>query len=335
MIHELRILPPLAIARFGSAATPMDNYDAVVDPANPLGYRTLRPAETLEVDSDSGAITRAFVPDALSFSENGALRPVAPFLEVWALVGDEQLSGGGRLEALTTTLLQEEGASADDLRWQVQVANLKVVRRTGDANDAVRADSGEFSDHARRALVGECENFLPGKTIGFGHVQYIRPTANHPEIRLRFTPAAGRVYGSNREPFPDEQTPDPNISDVVYDAQRGGWDGYSDDRREPRITAPWQIYAGRPIGDRHVSAGYLDDGCDGVLRVTLEVGGARCARSAASEPGRRPTCPTPRRFARSPTSSSRRCSGPRSNRRMRRSSASRRSCAARSRPSAS
>jgi hypothetical protein len=272
MIHELRILPPLAIGRFGSAPTPMDNYDAVVDPANPLGYRTLRPAETLEVDVDSGEIGRAFVPDALSFTENGAVRPVAPFLEVWALIGDETLSDGGRLEALTTALLEDEGASADDLRWQVQVANLKVVRRTGDARDAVRADSGEFSDHARRALVGRCENFLPGKTIGFGHVQYIRPTANHPEIRLRFTPAAGRVYGSNRAPFPGEQTPDPNISDIVYNARRGGWDGYSDVPGDPRITAPQNIYAGRFIGGRQVSAGYLDDGCDGVVRATLELG---------------------------------------------------------------
>ncbi|HWC25639.1 MAG TPA: hypothetical protein VG474_03550, partial [Solirubrobacteraceae bacterium] len=273
MIHELRILPPLAIARFGSAPTPMDNYDAVPDPDSPLGYRLLRPAETLEVDVDSGEIVRMFVPDALSFTENGAVRPVAPFLEVWALVGDEQLSDGGRLEALTTALLAAEGASADDLRWHVQVANLKVMRRTGDAADAVRADSGEFSDHARHALVGECDNFLPGKTIGFGHVQYIRPTAAHPEVRLRFTPAPGRIYGPDRNPFGDEQTPDPNIADIVYDSRRGGWAGYSDEPGDPRITAPREIYAGRPIDGRHVSAGYLDDGCDGVIRVSLALGG--------------------------------------------------------------
>ena len=54
MIRELRILPPLAIARFGAAPTPMDNYDATVDPERPLGYRLLRPAETLEVDEATG-----------------------------------------------------------------------------------------------------------------------------------------------------------------------------------------------------------------------------------------------------------------------------------------
>ena len=62
MIRELRILPPLAIARFGAAATPMDNYDATVDPDRPLGYRHLRPAETFEVDPATGEIARTFVP---------------------------------------------------------------------------------------------------------------------------------------------------------------------------------------------------------------------------------------------------------------------------------
>ena len=272
MIHELRILPPLAIARFGSAPTPMDNYDAVVEPAKPLGYRRLVPADTLAVDEQTGEITNVFRPATLSFTENGAVRPVAPFLELWALVGDEQLTDGGRLEALTTTLLEEEGAAADDLRWQVQVANLKVMRRTGAADDAVHADTGEFSDHARHALAGECANFVAGRTIGFGHVQFIRPNAEHRQIRLRFTPGAGRVYGPTRSPFPNAPSPDPNVSEVVYDAQRGGWEGHSD-AGGPGDTAPGEIYAGRRVGGSQVSSGYLDDGCDGVVRVSLQLGG--------------------------------------------------------------
>lgn len=271
MIHELRILPPLAIARFGSAPTPMDNYDAVVDPAKPLGHRRLEPADTLEVDEQTGEITRVFKPDTLSFTENRAVRPVAPFLEVWALVGDEQLTGGGRLEALTTTMLEAEGAAAADVRWQVQVANLKVMRRTGADADAVRAETGEFSDHTRHALTGECPNFVAGKTIHFGYVRFIRPTTDHPEIRLRFTPGAGRVYGPTRSPFPNVPSPDPNVSEVVYDAQRGGWDGYRD-AGGPGDTAPGDIYAGQRQGNDQVSSGYLDDGCDGVVRVSLQLG---------------------------------------------------------------
>jgi len=265
VIQELRVLPPLAIARFGAAATPLDNYEAVVDPERPLGYRALRPAETLEVDVASGEIVRAFVPERLSFTEDGKVRPVAPFLEVWAL------TDGGQLEPLTTELLEREGASASELRWRVQVANHKVSRRTGVEADKVEADSGEFSDHARRPLAGACANFWPGKTIPFGHVQYIKPTETHPEIRLRFTPAAGFVYGASRTQPVEGPPEDPNLRSVVYDASsdRGTWLGYQD-QNEPTITVPGGIYAGDRQGR---SRGYLDDSCDGLVRVTLTVGG--------------------------------------------------------------
>ena len=283
MIHELRILPPLAIARFGSAPTPMDNYDAVVDPDDPLGYRRLEPRETLELDVDSGEITRAFVPQTLSFKEDGRVRPVAPFLEVWALTGDEDLTAGGRLEPLTTALLEAEGAGVGDLSWQVEVANLKIHRRTGEDRDRVVADTDSFSDHVHRPLVGRCRNFLPGKTIGLGHVQFVKPTAAHPEIRLRFTPAPGFVYGSDAQvapPPPPQLPPRPDdVADVVYDSASGEWDGHRDlggpdPRAFDKATAPPQIYAGFEDADGlHVSHGYLDDGCDGVVRVTLTIGG--------------------------------------------------------------
>lgn len=265
MIQELRVLPPLAIARFGAAATPLDNYDAVVDPERPLGYRVLRPAQTLEVDVDSGEIVREFLPERLSFTDGGKARPVAPFLEVWAL------TDGGALEPLTTELLTREGATSSDVRWRVQVANHKVFRRTGAEADKVEADSGELADHTRHALAGACANFWTGRTIPFGHVQYIKPTAAHPEIRLRFTPAAGFVYGSSRTPPPAGPPADPNVRAVVYDARpgRGTWLGYRDPN-EQTITVPGFIYAADSQG---FSRGYLDDGCDGLVRVTLTIGG--------------------------------------------------------------
>lgn len=267
MIQELRILPPLAIARFGAAPTPMDNYDAVVDPQRPLGYRDLVPAETFEVDGQSGEIVGTFVPPRVTFTEDGNVRPVAPFLEVWAL------TDGGELELLTTGLLEDEGASSSDLQWRVQVANLKVFRRTSIEADKVSADTGDFSGHGRRTLRGTCPNFLPGKTIPFGHVQYIKPTDDHPGIRLRFTPAGGFVYGASRTLAP--QAPlDRNVVDAVYDARpgRGTWLGYSDEDPGRPTTVPGGIYAQDPPASG-ISSGYLDDGCDGVVRLTLTVGG--------------------------------------------------------------
>jgi hypothetical protein len=266
MIRELRVLPPLAIARFGAGPTPMDNYDVTVDPQRPLGHRFLRPAETLEVDPATGEIARAFVPNAVTFTENGLVRPVAPFLEAWALTDDD------RLEPLTPDLLAADGASVADLTWQVEVANLKVVRRTGDDADRVAADTGDVSDHAVHPLIGTCVNFWPGKTIPFGSVRFIRPTAAHPQLRLRFTPGRGFVYGASRTPPPAGPPADPSVRDVVYDAGRGGWQGYRDSG--PLTTVPGQIYA---LDAQGASRGYLDDGCDGLVRVTLTVGGRTLA----------------------------------------------------------
>ena len=267
MIRELRILPPLAIARFGGAATPMDNYDAVVDPERPLGYRALRPAPTFRVDDATGAIAEEFVPAEVAFREDGRVRPVAPFFELWALTDD------GELQPLTTQLLADEGAAAGDVRWHVEVANLKAARRTGNVNDRITAASGPFSDHDSHALSGTCEHFWPGKTIPLGHVRYIRPTPEHPEIRLRFTPAAGHVYGASRTAPPAGPPEDPNVVDVVYDGSRGGWLGHVAGGEAPPPTAPGLIFFGG-ADDPPSSRGYLDDGCDGIVRATLTLGGA-------------------------------------------------------------
>ena len=51
MITELRILPPLAIARLGSSPTPLDAY-SLKPSEDPLGYRRICPEETLVVECD-------------------------------------------------------------------------------------------------------------------------------------------------------------------------------------------------------------------------------------------------------------------------------------------
>jgi hypothetical protein len=258
VILELRLLPPLAIARLGGASTPMDNYDVVVDPTDPLGYRALQPAETLEVDPSTGEIARVFLPTRLTFTENDLVRPVAPFLEVWAL------TDAGVLEPLTTAMLEAEDGSPGDVSWRVNVANHKVFRRTGDPDDRIEADSGAFSDHAVHRLDGRAENFWPGRSIPFGDARYIKPTEAHPEIRLRCTPAAGFVYGSSRTRPGSGPPADGNLRAIVYDATRGGWLGYAD--RGSAVTQPGGIYAQDAQGR---SLGYLDDGCDGIVHVSL------------------------------------------------------------------
>jgi len=272
VIREIRLLPPLAIARLGASPAPLENYDVVIDDAQPLGFRALRPATTFIVDRATGTITAAEPrPGArVRFKDdNGLVRPVAPFLEVWC---DR---GNGTFVPLTTAILGEERLTAADVRWRVRVANIKAWRRTRDRDDRIDADTNAFSTHGVVPLTGTCANFVRGKTIAFGDVQYILPTNDFPQIRLRFTPAHGFVFGATRNPD------DRNVRDVVYNSRKGRWSRYSGN--DPIPTYPGGIFANRD----EVSLGYLDDACDGIVEVELTAGGTALkahARIASGPP---------------------------------------------------
>ena len=259
MIRALRILPPLAIARLGSSPEPLENYNVLVSDEDPLGFRKLEPAPTLVVDRKSGAIRRVVTPKSVRFKDDAKpkrVKPVAPFLEVWADVD-------GTLVPLTTALLKKENASVNDVEWRAHVGNQKAYRRTRDLDDRIDAEVDWFHDHAPHRLLGRCKNFLKGKTLPFGDVQFIRPNEKFPEIRLRFTPGKGVIYGStgvrNRK--------DDVKGGVVYDKNRGRWDAWTDDNLDPGtlITNPGFIYANVD----NVSRGYLDDECDGIVEVRI------------------------------------------------------------------
>lgn len=284
-IRELRILPPLAIGRLGAAEKPMDNYEVTVDPERPLAARRLTPAPTFEVDSTSGEISES-TPAELRFTEGGEVRPVAPFLEVWAL------TDSGELEPLTIDLLAQAGASPADIRWSVHLGNHKIFRRTGDPGDKIEAKA-EVEDHERHPIAGSSEHFWPGKELPLGHVQYVRPTPEFPEIRFRYTPAAGHVYGSSKESPDQIEEKDPNIAGVLYDANKGTWLGYTESEG-PALTIPAQIYAGTETDERWESKGYLDDECDGIVRVELKLGEERL--SAYAHVGAGPPAYAPDRF---------------------------------------
>jgi hypothetical protein len=282
---ELRILPPFAIARLGSSPEPLDNYELTLE--DPIGYRQIRPANTLVIDAETGEPSLKRPPFEVRFRDAyGRIHPVAPFLEVWA-----RFAGEAELVPLTVDVLSELGLGPDAVKWHTHVANIKACRRTGDPKDRIEAAAGPFSDHAPHELVGRCENFLDGKTIPLGSVRYVKPTRELPEVRLRFTPAAGLVYG----PPLDSGEHDANLADVVYDPKKGSWKGYKDPtdvKGDPlgvrRATNPAQIYAGlaTPEGDQ-ISYGYLDDECDGIIEVVLEGGRTRLsayARVAAGPP---------------------------------------------------
>lgn len=275
MITELRLLPPIAIGRLGSADEPLIAYDLVVSPEDPLDYRKIVPATTFEVDVDSGEIVRSYVPDSVSFKDaQQRIYPVAPFIEVFAVLDSHPED----LVPLTLELLEAEGLSLEAVTWEVEVANNKAYRRTDDVDDKIAASALLHEDYARTALEGTGPNLLPGRTLPLGHVQVIRPTEDEPNLRLRFTPAKGLVYGASPTRLTETGKPpedDPIIvgdgwDRIIYDATKGKWLGYADPSDSPFATNPGSIYAGFGDGDLWRSWGYLDDECDGFVRVTLK-----------------------------------------------------------------
>lgn len=287
-IKALRILPPFAISRLGSAADPLDNFAIDDNPDQPLGFRTIVPMPTLEVDEATGAIARAFVPERMAFKTDGRIRPVAPFLEVFAVTEDDQLI------PLTTGMLAVHGLDPSAISWQLALANRKIVRRTGSLDDLVHAETGWFSDHDARPLTGRCRNFIEGAAgVAFGSARYIRPTPDFPEIRLRVTPGRGHIYGPHRPGDPDPVIPPER---AIYDPTRGQWLGYGGEAAAAATdptdawvneTLPPSLYAIDPpapswlYDNRAVSRGYFDDACDGFVDVRLTLADGRALTATA------------------------------------------------------
>jgi hypothetical protein len=280
-IKEIRLLPPLAIGRFGDSAEPMHNYDAVIGSAT--GFRDLVPADTLIVEPNSGEILQKLRPASVRFKDGaGRIKPVCPFLEVWARFDAET-----ELRPLTLTELGDLGRNPEHLFWDVAFANLKMLRRTGQPGDRVESNILGINDHARHRLAGRAPNFKADRSVHFGWVQYIKPSAEFPEIRFRFTPPTGQVYGWEQDSIISAQN-------AVYDATRGTWPRHSDgappatapDPRAHRTTIPTGIYAhNRTTG---ANLGYFDDSSDGIITVTLTTQDGRrlssFARTSAGPP---------------------------------------------------
>lgn len=269
-IRALRILPPLAIGRLGGADEPVASYTLVDDPDNPLGFRQLVGQPTFVVDAHSGAITSSDVPQHIDFKDGQQrIKPVAPFLEVFAETAPNVL------EPLTVALLAKHGLTPADVQWRGRFANRKVERRTGAKDDAVTAETHWFSNHTNVPLEGTAKNFIRGASIPFGALRYIRPTAEHPEIRLRFMPAKGLIYGTNVPKGAKYDTYREGVEKAVYRFD-GPWFHYQVTKGNAvQETLPPALFAIVPpappwLHDNvAISRGYFDDACDGIVDVSL------------------------------------------------------------------
>ena len=280
-IRRLFFTPPIALARLGGSTTPMDAFDWVVGDPHTIAETRVRPTWTLIVDSQGGVTPQ--LPDKLSVRDGPLLRPVAPFLELWAMTGDGAPSEW-LPQPVTPALLAANGTGESQASFRVTALNRKAARRTGNAALRfgtfppvdVRAD-----DHRVVELRGESPPDAPrrmipaGRFIPLGQVQVLRPTAqpaNQPwsgivrvdVVRLRVTPARGRIYGPPAAVTaqPSAVTPDRAFLDPA-----AGWFG------APRGS---RVVPADTVDERadQRSLGVVDDTCDLTVTALLAVGGS-------------------------------------------------------------
>jgi hypothetical protein len=298
VIRSIFINPPIAIARLGGSSVPQDAY-GWVETADPRadGETTIAPMWSLNVLPD-GSLDPV-LPAELRFRDGDLIRPVCPFLEVWALTGDDgDPAGGGRETPLTTALLAQHGATLSDLKVTVDAHNLKAARRTRNADLGFGTHptveiGGD--DHGAAALLGVSppnvrRPMIPkGRNIPLGSVQVLRSQPTRPDapwkeavdlevIRLRFTPGPGRFYGPPQAARATGALPFPAVSNdnAFLDPAAGWFNAAMSD-----AVVPADTYDGaQRNNDSGPSLGVVDDTCEARIEVALKLPGSRAALTA-------------------------------------------------------
>jgi len=129
------------------------------------------------------------------------------------------------------------------------------------------------------------QNFIEEASVDFGSVRFIRPNDHFPEIRFRFTPAAGLIYGSLQTGKDLAQKM--RILAIIRFLRLAGFTntgpitssaGMASAMQMPeRDSAAFACFAIEPpapswlYDNRAISRGYLDDACDGFVEVYLKL----------------------------------------------------------------
>jgi hypothetical protein len=267
MIQKLWLYPPLAFGRLGPSETPCDSFYWGSNDLRPrgTGKTTIQPAETLHVSAD-GTVTSS-MPTEIKFKDAAGFKPVCPFFE---LHGEWVTEEGTVRGPITPQVLAELGLTAHDLKWKVEVANLKPFHYTLVPSDRIAATielTGDVTE--QQMLLGVSlpnaeQPLVPvGKHLLLGSIQLTKPTEQFPEFRLRFTPAAGRMYGpTNLAERSSEFVLPPDRLILNAEAAWCRFVPVGDDFR----TNPGGLYA---TDENGVSLGLVDDVCDGMISCSL------------------------------------------------------------------
>ncbi|HET9957154.1 MAG TPA: hypothetical protein VFQ61_21805 [Polyangiaceae bacterium] len=290
-IRDIFFDPSMAVARLGSSSSPQVAYEWAQTP-NPRveGETSVRPAWSLNVLAD-GTVS-PFMPDRVAFRDGANIRPVCPFLEVWAVLGDSDDPATWTEAPLTPALLAENGVTLSALQFVVNARNRKAERRTGLARlrygtyPAVRVRGDEHTAVALlgRSPPGSNPRMIPaGRSIPLGSFQVLRSRAqpapnaaswasevNVEVVRCRLTPARGFVYGppQTANPLPDGSVP--VDSSRAFLEESAGWAGATVNQ----LVEPADTFDGAENGTSGLGAsmGIVDDTCEVHVEARLTLG---------------------------------------------------------------
>jgi hypothetical protein len=297
---DLFFVPPLAVARLGGAAVPLESFSWGTEPTIHGAHQTVvQPQITLDVRPDGSVLP--YLPNAIEFRDGTELRPVAPFFELWAETRDGNKVCSG---PLNLKRLEELQISTAHITFSITVANRKAQRRTGSAACAfIARASSHGADHVRKRLLAVSPHTAEAtplvaadRPIPLGFFQVIRPLnatlsgVDLSVVRVRFTPAAGEVYGPPSAEFGPASPLPPGgalhastlggrLHEIVPKANRilnagTAWSEYVMDTATQEDPQPSDSYDGANVGDNR-SWGIVDDTCDGVIEANVVAGGQR------------------------------------------------------------
>jgi hypothetical protein len=301
VMQTIFLTPPIAIARLGGSTAPQDAYIWVQSP-NPRssGETTIAPDWSLTVQADG--TVEPVKPTALQFRDGALIRPVCPFFELWAFVGEPGSAPATWKEVpVTPALLTQHGATLNDLIFRIDAKNFKAARRTSNPELRygtfppleVRADN-----HTPIPILASSPPEVPAarrlipanRNIPLGSFQVMKsrpqptpdpnhewtqvvdgsPVVNVEVIRFRYTPARGHCYGppqaAQPQTLPGGVALTPVEASRAFLNQNAGWAGF--DAESNPFDPPQDTYDGADVGSNQ-SLGVVDDTCEAHIEVRL------------------------------------------------------------------
>jgi hypothetical protein len=137
IIQEIFCGPPIVIARLGGSTTPLAAYSWAPSP-NPRNDDDTVIVTDWSFDILPDGSLSPFLPSDIRFRDGTLIRPVCPFIEIWARIG---APGSGRESwrevPLTEALLKTAGGDRSALTFTIDARNAKAARRVPnpDLND--------------------------------------------------------------------------------------------------------------------------------------------------------------------------------------------------------